>query len=530
MKTHTTLLITTIAALVLSGCAEAQQSNSSAKEESFISIDDRDKFSVIYNDPFSYSKPMMSTDSRIGEALIKEINKSTVSIDFAIYGLRNQDEVINALKAAQERGVQVRGVVDMNVDGLNYYSDTPNLIDEIKSVKSDYKADLKKRDEGEIYSNPFWSAPVGFKGAVSCVGYSLPNNRAIISAQASREKIIFQGDIMHNKFFIFDRLTVWTGSCNISDSGTGGYNANVACLIRSTNIANCYTEEFEQMYISERYHKTKKVLVKSTNTVLANGTKVALYFSPQDKAADKAIRPLLQAARETIDVAVFFLTHKTITGDLIDAHQRGVKVRVLLDATGAKNEYTKLQFLREAGIPVKIENWGGKMHMKSAVIDNHHLILGSMNWTSAGNYSNDENTIIITSKTLSSEFSGFYQELWSSIPEKWLSGRPDPESKESGTSWKDGVDNDFDGKIDSDDPGCSVIPPPLPDLPPYKIVPKQEGQMLIKGNINSKGKKYYFVPTNSFYNRTKINVRYGERWFPSIEEAKQSGWRRPPGK
>jgi hypothetical protein len=54
--------------------------------------------------------------------------------------------------------------------------------------------------------------------------------------------------------------------------------------------------------------------------------------------------------------------------------------------------------------------------------------------------------------------------------------------------------------------------------------------MLIKGNINSKGKKYYFVPTNSFYNRTKINVRYGERWFPSIEEAKQSGWRRPPGK
>ena len=257
---------------------------------------------------------------------------------------------------------------------------------------------------------------------------------------------------------------------------------------------------------------------------------MALYFSPQDKAADKAIRPLLQSAKKTIDVAVFFLTHKTITGDLIDAYHRGVKVRVILDATGAKNDYTKLQFLREAGIPVKIENWGGKMHMKSAVIDGRHLVLGSMNWTSAGNYSNDENTLIITSGPLSLAFSKFYQKLWSSIPEQWLSGRPDPESKESGTSWKDGVDNDFDGKIDSDDPGCSVNPPPLPDLPPYKIVPKENGQMLIKGNINNKGKKYYFVPTNSFYNKVKMDVKNGERWFPSIEEAKQSGWRRPPGK
>ena len=40
-----------------------------------------DGISVIFNDPLSYAKPMKSTDSSIGAALIKEIQKSKTSID-----------------------------------------------------------------------------------------------------------------------------------------------------------------------------------------------------------------------------------------------------------------------------------------------------------------------------------------------------------------------------------------------------------------------------------------------------------------
>jgi hypothetical protein len=36
----------------------------------------------------------------------------------------------------------------------------------------------------------------------------------------------------------------------------------------------------------------------------------------------------------------------------------------------------------------------------------------------------------------------------------------------------DGSDNDFDGLVDDEDPGCSDDPPPLPALPPWRIVPK----------------------------------------------------------
>ena len=69
---------------------------------------------------------------------------------------------------------------------------------------------------------------------------------------------------------------------------------------------------------------------------------------------------------------------------MVDAKERGVKVRVILDATAATNGYSKHNYLRENGIDVKVESWGGKMHMKAAVIDSKHIIVGSMNWTFAG--------------------------------------------------------------------------------------------------------------------------------------------------
>lgn len=45
-------------------------------------------------------------------------------------------------------------------------------------------------------------------------------------------------------FFIINNKIVWTGSTNISDSGTGGYNANIAILIENEKFASlkCYSQ------------------------------------------------------------------------------------------------------------------------------------------------------------------------------------------------------------------------------------------------------------------------------------------------
>jgi len=129
-------------------------------------------------------------------------------------------------------------------------------------------------------------------------------------------------------------------------------------------------------------------------------------------------------------------------------------VRVIIDATGASNEYSKHQYLRDKGIPVKVENWGGKMHMKSAIIDAKDIIVGSMNWTSAGESKNDENTIVIRNSDDAIAYNDFFEELWKSIPKEWLYQDTRSESKESINSCSDGIDNDFDKSIDINDSEC----------------------------------------------------------------------------
>ena len=73
------------------------------------------------------NKPSSTTSTKFGERLILLIDNATNSIDFAIYGFRNQNNILNALIKAQKRGVKIRGVVDSDTNNYNYYSDTKLL-------------------------------------------------------------------------------------------------------------------------------------------------------------------------------------------------------------------------------------------------------------------------------------------------------------------------------------------------------------------------------------------------------------------
>ncbi len=444
---------------------------------------------LVLNDPTGRDGPGAGCEVELCTSLLSLIEGASTSIDFALYGLRNQPLILGALRAAKARGVAVRGVVDRDVEGDNYYSGTEELV-ALGQVHDDRRADQQlerefKRDErGKRFGEePSCVRPEGFAGYVQCLAYDL-GERCLLATHASRETFETSEDntgkafnkIMHDKYFVVDGRYLWTGSTNISDSGTGGYNANLVLVLDSPTVAGWYTREFETMYGGKHHQqkpKTKDIYDGPLETRVGNAT-VQVLFSPQDRAISDGVRPLLQAAQERIDIAVFFLTSKAVTKDLIAAHQRGVKVRVILDATAAKNGYTKHELLREVGIAVKVESWGGKMHMKSAAIDGQHLIAGSMNWTSAGEWDNDENTLLIHDPALAEQYHGTFDKLWASIPEQWAHANPDPESRDSKGSCEDGFDNDFDHRADADDPGCGPNPPALPELPPHWVIPKDK--------------------------------------------------------
>lgn len=433
-----------------------------------------DRIELILNDPRTYDAPLDQCDAEHCQALLRIIENAQESIDFAIYGMRHQSAIKAALLAAHARGVVVRGVVDRTLDGKNYYSSTEELVEALGTVRDDLASERaragRKKIEGEKRADQC-RRPVGFNGPLQCLAYDL-GKECLIAAHAAREDFGNEGMIMHHKFVVADRRVVWTGSTNLSDSGTGGYNANLVMVVDNVKVARRFTEEFELMYSTGRYHLDKPRKGKRQR-IIVKGAKLDVLFSPQDKPITTAVRPLLKKAKNRIDVGIFFLTHKGIAQDLIAAKRRGVDVRVIMDATAAKNGYTKHELLRAAGVPLKIENWGGKMHMKSAAIDNRWVITGSMNWTSAGEGGNDENTIIVESEAMATQYHEFFDALWRDISPQWLEQNPDPESRDSGSACTDQVDNDFDKLADDADPGCAKNPPPLPALPPWKIVPKR---------------------------------------------------------
>jgi phosphatidylserine/phosphatidylglycerophosphate/cardiolipin synthase-like enzyme len=475
--------------------------------------------SVYYNNPNIFDKPQTKTDSEAGKVLVDLINEANKRIDFAVYGVRNQEDILNALLNAKNRGVIIRGIVDKDIENESYYSDTEKFITKIGNIKTDYLTDKRSKEKQKKFvENPYWPKPEGFNGPAQCVGYSLSKDKAIISVQASKDEIEFKGDIMHNKFFVIDNKKVWTGSTNISDSCSGGYNANVAAVVDNKEIASWFTNEFQQMYEKELFHKEKKQSNNGNGLSIKTDdyTEVSGFFSPQDDAMRNGVIKLIKEAKKSINISVFYLTHKDVAGELIKAKNRGVKIQIILDATSAGNGYTKHEILRAAGIPVKVENWGGKMHMKAASIDDSYIIVGSMNWTSAGERANDENTLIIKNKKLAKEYNEFFKEIWNNIPDKYLKNNPAPESSESTNSLTDGIDNDHDNIEDNEGK--------VAEIPPYRIVPKQDGYQLIKGVVNKNGYPIYVLPNNKYYTGYIVN-KSNEGYFPSIEEAEEAGFK-----
>ena len=108
---------------------------------------------------------------------------------------------------------------------------------------------------------------------------------------------------------------------------------------------------------------------------------------------------------------VYALTLDRIGDALVDAHKRGIDVKVILDRYNSEegSEYNKLL---QAGVPVKLHQSPGLMHNKVAVIDDSVVITGSYNWTGSAENENDENLLVIRSANISNTYEKEFDRIW----------------------------------------------------------------------------------------------------------------------
>jgi len=363
---------------------------------------ERGKIEIFFADSTTKLKPDRACSSSICREILSNINSSEKSIDIAIYGYSRVPEIENALKSALNRGVKIRLVYDLDSVGKNIYPDT-NVITNL-----------------------------------------------LVQNQSDRNSVD-SGNIMHNKFYIFDDKTTITGSANLSHTDMSGFNSNSMVVIQSEEVAKIYKQEFEQMF-GGKFHSEKKTF--GEKEVLLSNISAKIYFSPQDKSITNAVLPIIKNAKKYIYIPTFVLTEKRVAEALIEAKNRGVDVKIIIDALSASNKHSKHGFLRDNGILVKTENYAGKMHSKSMIVDDEYTIIGSMNFSNSGEKRNDENLIVIKDSVIAKFYKEFFLYQWNRIDNKWLKFNARAEGKDSLGSCSDGIDNNYDGLVDMEDIAC----------------------------------------------------------------------------
>ena len=104
----------------------------------------------------------------------------------------------------------------------------------------------------------------------------------------------------------------------------------------------------------------------------------------------------ISMAESSIDLAVFAFTNRDLADEILDAHQRGVAVRILTDDEQMKHKGAAPQRLADGGIPVRTDNSKRyHMHHKFMVVDNLYLVTGSFNWSVQAVKFNQENVLVI---------------------------------------------------------------------------------------------------------------------------------------
>jgi len=204
--------------------------------------------------------------------------------------------------------------------------------------------------------------------------------------------------LMHNKFMIIDDRILWSGSTNYSYYAFYRNYEN-AVRISSHAIADFYTDEFFEL---QNHHAIAGILQNS----LAD-----IYFSPEDHFKNRLLT-LIHQAKQSIYFMIFAFTDKDLADALIDAQKRGVRVKGVFDERFNKNRYSKFDYLKDAGIDVKLDGNPQTLHDKVMIFDDNVTVTGSYNFTLSANSKNAENSLVFTDKTINQQYKNEFYKIY----------------------------------------------------------------------------------------------------------------------
>jgi phosphatidylserine/phosphatidylglycerophosphate/cardiolipin synthase-like enzyme len=135
---------------------------------------------------------------------------------------------------------------------------------------------------------------------------------------------------------------------------------------------------------------------------------IDVCFSPKGGCTEAVVKELGNAKKSVL-VQAYSFTSTPIAQALVQAHERGVKVEVILDESQQTEKYSEADFLYNMGIPTKIDAKHAIAHNKIIIIDGLVVITGSFNFTKQAETSNAENLLVIWDEALAAKYTANWQ-------------------------------------------------------------------------------------------------------------------------
>jgi phosphatidylserine/phosphatidylglycerophosphate/cardiolipin synthase-like enzyme len=139
-----------------------------------------------------------------------------------------------------------------------------------------------------------------------------------------------------------------------------------------------------------------------------------VHFSPGDECLFAICRHI-ELTEKTLDACVFTITDDRIATRLLEAHRRGVRVRIITDNDKAHDDGSDVHRLARAGIEVRVDETPFHMHHKFALFDERKVLTGSYNWTRGAARDNQENVVTSDDARLLRPFGREFAKIWEKL-------------------------------------------------------------------------------------------------------------------
>ena len=319
------------------------------------------------------------------------IRAAKQTLDLAVYDMRFSDplrtQLASALRERADAGVQIRFC---------------------------YNGDKPPQPNVAAGQDP---APAGTGAFVQSLGYPW---RRIAGMK-----------LMHSKFILRDRQSIWTGSANMTDDAFTLMENNVL-EIDSSALANYYSEDFEQIWEKENFDNTGEIqTVPVPLTFSGQPAEARVMFSPGcGLEIDSEIAKRVRAAQRRVRICSLLINSGTLIAELGNLLRAGrVAVDGIYDRTQMAQVYVQWQevpqnrwktgalkdiiarasLVGKNSTPYTPTGRHDYMHNKVLVIDDT-VITGSYNFSRRAQL-NAENILFIESAPLANTYSAYIDHL-----------------------------------------------------------------------------------------------------------------------